>query len=294
METTRRVQDPLFLDRIRLEFAGVCNQVFAADGLEVKDLEALLKVCRKTAGYISLGLEERSHGNPALSEETLRNNPLVTIFRAGFGLALQLKWEVERWMGKAWFIQCGLGSGFWDEAWGGILSGLLQKRPRLFAQPSAEDSLKDFETLSEIEECRIAVRRMKLLDRLLKNLTARYHWKEEGSQDPPKTFYALLFTYWARQELSLNAGFEPLSEKQVKELFRGLRKSETGPPFRISGSEKGFIEALMAHSTDLDLESARVLRETLSLIWEKFAEEYALVEVRDLDGRYLKFISTSA
>jgi hypothetical protein len=40
-ETTSRITDPLFLDGIRLDFAGLCNQILSADGLFVDELEVL-------------------------------------------------------------------------------------------------------------------------------------------------------------------------------------------------------------------------------------------------------------
>ena len=91
MICARQVSDPLFLDRVRLDFAGLCNQILSADGLVVRDLDTLLGVCRKAAGLINLGLEKASGGDLSLGEEVLKSNPLVSLFRVGFGLALELR-----------------------------------------------------------------------------------------------------------------------------------------------------------------------------------------------------------
>ena len=46
IEAASRMMDPLLLDRIRLEFAGLCNQILSAEGLLVHGLEVLSTTCR--------------------------------------------------------------------------------------------------------------------------------------------------------------------------------------------------------------------------------------------------------
>jgi hypothetical protein len=292
MESTRRVSDPVFLERIRLEFAGLCNQVIAADSVLVNELEVLLRVCQKTAGFINLGLERLSEGKLALAEEYVRNNPLIDIFRVGFSLALELKWEAERWMKEAWFVLRKLGPSFWGEEWGGILLGLSQKRPRLFTEPYTEGSFKEFETLSEIIECRTALNRMMAVDRLLENITSGQALERKWAKDPFFTFHALIFTFWARLKLNHKPGLEPLSVRRVKDLFNRLREKETHAPYRMISHKKPFIEVLMSHASRFDEGRRKVLEETLSLLWEDFVQEYALVKETDLDGKFLRYILT--
>jgi hypothetical protein len=290
MESAARISDPVFVDRIRLEFAGLCNQVVAADRVVVNDLEELLKVCRKTAGFISLGLEKVSEGNLALAEEYVINNPLIALFRVGFGLAMELKWEAERWMNQAWFVRHTLDQSFWGEEWGGILTGLSEKKPLLFTQPYTEGSFKEFETLSEIIRCRIALNRMMAVDRLLENMSSGQTFGRKRMKDPFFTFHALIFTFWTRLELGHKPGFEPLSMSQVKQLFKRLRQEETEPPYRMMKHRNSFLETLMSHASRLDPDSGKVLEETLSLLWEDFVQEYALVEETDLEEKFVRFI----
>jgi hypothetical protein len=294
VESTRWISDPVFADRIRLEFAGLCNQVIAADRVVVNDLESLLKVCQKTAGFISLGLEKVSDGKLALAEEYVRNNPLIGLFRAGFGLTMELKWEAARWMSKAWFVRQKLEQSFWGEEWGGILIGLSEKKPRLFTQPYTEGSFKEFETLSEIIQCRTALDRMMAVDRLLENMSSGQAFERKRTKDPFFTFHALIFTFWARQTLDHKPGFEPLSMSRVKDLFKRLRQKETHSPYRMMNHRKSFIETLMSRAPRLDADTEKVLEETLSLLWEDFVQEYALVEETDLDRKFMRFILTVA
>jgi hypothetical protein len=285
-----RISDPLFMDRIRLEFAGLCNQVIAADGLEIGELEVLLKACRKAAGYISLGLEKVSDRQLPLSEEFLRSHPLLDIFRVGYGLALELRWEAEQWLKKAWFVREGFRHDFWEEEWEGILSGLLEKRPRLFVPARAGESYKDFENLSEIDACRAVLDRMMLLDRLLENIAFQFILKPALEKQPHVTFSALLFTYWARQELQIGPGFEPLAGEQIRDLLNQIRKGQKNPPYRLEAHDKPFVQTFMDRVSNFDAADKTNLKETLSHLWQGFAEEYAMVKAADLDPKFVKYL----
>jgi len=290
IESAGGISDPLFMDRIRLEFAGLCNQVIAADGVEVNDLEVLLKVCRKAAGYVSLGLEKVSDRKLPLSEEFLRSNPLLNIFRVGYGLALELKWKAEHWLKKAWFAKKGFGRDFWEEDWEGMLSGLLLTRPQLFVQKHAGESYRDFENLSEIDDCHAVLKGMIILDRLLENIASQHPLEPALGKHLQVTFSALIFTCWARQELKIDPGFGPLAGDQVRNLFKKIRKGEKKPPYRLMGHEKVFIRTFSGYASSLNEAGEVDWREPLSQLWQGFREEYALVKAADLDPKFVKYL----
>ena len=54
VEAMRRSGDPLLLDRIPLEFAELCSQVFSAEGISENTAEALENAVRKAAGYVRM------------------------------------------------------------------------------------------------------------------------------------------------------------------------------------------------------------------------------------------------
>jgi Family of unknown function (DUF6178) len=294
IESAGGISDPLFMDRIRLEFAGLCNQIIAAEGMEVDDLEVLLKVCRRAAGYISLGLEKVSDKKLPLSEEFLRSNSLIDIFRVGYGLALELKWEAEQWVKKAWFERKRLGRDFWEEHWGGILSGLLLRRPQVFVQTHAGESYKDFENLSEIDDCHTILKAMSILDRLLENIASQHTLKPALEKHLQVTFSSLIFTYWARQELKIDPGFGPLAGDQVRNLFKIIRKGEKKPPYRLVDHEKVFIQTFSGYASSLNAVGEMNWRETLSHLWQGFREEYALVKAADLDPKFVRYMLVMA
>lgn len=289
-ESMSRFTDNHLVERIRLEFAGLCNQILSAEGLRVDDLETLMHIYRKAAGYMHIGLERLTAGQIGLLEQYLKNNPLISIFRVGFGLALELKWEAERWLKEAWFARQGFNPDFWGEEWGGTLAGILQKRPRLYGVFQAGKEYRDFEQLVEIENCRTTLHRLILLDRLLENLTGKYPLEGDRIKDPLLTFHPLFFNFWSRQLLKIDPGFATISLDQMRDFFRLIRARHSKPPYKMLGFKDVFIKDFVSYASDFEPDAARTLKESLSILWQKFTEEYAWVATADLDGRFTRFI----
>jgi hypothetical protein len=285
-----RLRDPHLLDRIRLEFAGLCNQIQSADGLVVSDYEDLIKICRKAAGYLSLGLERLTAGNLPLSEKLLKQHPLLSIFRVGFGLALELKWEAERWMKEAWFDDLGFNPDFWGEEWGSTLSGLLEKRPRFFRGNTETENYRDFEQLSDIDYCRQTLRHLIALDHILKSLTSTYPLSPTMVQDPLSTFHPLIFTFWARKRLILQPGFAPLFPEQMRGFFEKIRGRAERPPYRMTRFKDIFIDDILSVVSDLDRGEESQFVDTLSSLWSLFVDEYAWVPEEELDEKFTRFL----
>jgi hypothetical protein len=284
--------DPALLDRIRLEFAGLCNQIISADRIKVSEAEDLVRVCRKAAGYINAGLERLAGESLERCRNYLMENPLQHLFRVGFSLALQVKWEAERWVKEAWFVRSDLKPAFWGE-WGGFLVGILQKRPLLYRGPSSHPAYSHFEDSTDLQGCREILQQMKALDSLLERISSGHPVEKEWAKEPFFTFHALILNFWARQKLNIQPGFAPLSLQDVTRFFRLLRSGSDSPPFRMEEFKEIFVQDLAAYGGDLNPESIEALRPALCMVWDKFTEEYAWVATADLDGRYLKFILTS-
>jgi len=285
-----RLTDPLLLDRIRLEFAGLCNQIISADGLVVSEFEGLIQTCRKAASYLSLGLERVTEGDLPLSEQLLKQNPLLSIFRVGFGLALELKWDAERWIKVAWFHSVGLKPDFWGEEWGATLSGLLQRRPIFYSGNLEKENYREFEESSDIKSCKDSLGHMIALDRILESLTSKYPLMSTRMKDPLLTFHPLLFTFWARKQLKLKLGFAPLSIGQVRTFFKKIRGKTEKPPYRMAKFKEAFIGDLMSFSPERESGEEEQVRGTLAFQWKQFEEEYAQVREEELDERFSRFI----
>ncbi len=286
--TLEGVGDSLFLDRIRLEFAGLCNQIFSADSVKFEGIEALTRICKKAAGYINIGLEILSGGSLDISGQYVKNNPLISIFRVGFGRALELKWEAERWKKVAWFQRQDLSPDFWGDEWGGTLKGILREKPLFFSGSKEGEDYRDFEGLEEVESCRTILDRLVILDMLMEAVASRFRINVNMLDDPLVSFYPILFTSWARTILKLEGDFAPLSLDQVKEFFILMRRGDKAPPFRMPGQGDAFIRDLISYLGDFGPGDHVLLKDTLSLLWQDFEEEYALVEVKDMDHRFMK------
>lgn len=290
MEVVSGLRDPIFLDRLRLEFAGLSNQLMSADGLTVRGLEDLVETCKKAARLVNLAIERACGRDLASAEDLLRHHSLVTLFRVGFGMVLKLKWEAERWLKGSWFYGQGLDTGFWGEYWGGILSGLLQKRPRFYVGTREGEEFRDFEWISDLSECMEVLRRLMVLDSLLQRLTQVYQLEDMEDYEEI-TYHPLLFNLWSRLLLEIQPSFSGISIEQAKSLFSRLRAGSMKPPYDMSAFEERFVKDLMAYAVHAEPEAASILRDTLSLIWQEFSEEYEQVSIHDLDGRYSKFIT---
>jgi hypothetical protein len=289
-EAISGISDPLLLDRLRLEFAGLCNQILSAEGLTTTDFDILTGVCGRAAGYLNLAMEEAGNHDPALAETIIKMNSLLTIFRVGFGLALKLKWEADPWQKQSWFYSKGWPSDFWGERWGGTLSGLFAYKPVFYAGLSEREQYRDFAASSDLDECRMVLQRVIILDKLLKQLAEQYPLDKNSFHGGEPNFYQLLFNFWSRLLLKLDPGFPRISLKHLKTLFRKLRAGDEKPPYRMPGLEINFINDFLGYAPALDSESSALLRDSLSLIWREFSEEYAWVSISDLDGRYSKFL----
>ncbi|MBW2065279.1 MAG: hypothetical protein JRJ03_10155 [Deltaproteobacteria bacterium] len=286
----KRTADPLFMDRIRVEFAGLCNWILSADGLFQRDLDGLVDTCRKAASYLSLGLERVSGSDLSQAELVLRNNPLVDVFRVGYGMALKLKWEAERWIKDAWFAKNGYDLSLWGEQRGEVLDGLLQKNPRFYVGGGGNRDYKYFERLSEIGQCLKVLRHMMVVDGLLEKLTGLYPVDEEYMQEEGVSFKAMLFNFWARDLLKMPPGFSRIAPEDARKFFEIIRSGTRLPPYLMPGSQERFVDFFAGYASDSHPESLSGLRDALSEIWQEFREEYEWVPADELEARYSRFI----
>ncbi len=290
MEVVGRIGDPIFLDRLRLEFAGLANQILSADGIVAHEIETLVEACKKGARLLNLAIEKACGNDLSSAEKLLRSHSLVTLFRVGFGMGLKLKWEAERWLKGSWFYRHGMDVDFWGEHRGGILKGLLAKRPRLYVGPGQKEEYRDFEWLSDLAKCLKVLLGLMVLDSLLERLAESYRIRGPFSANA-RTCHSFLFNLWARRFLGLEPSFSGMSLAQAKNLLGKLRGRDKGPPYRMAGFKTVFIKEFMSHATNSDPEAASILREELSQLWKEFQEEYERVPLGDLDARFSRFLS---
>lgn len=289
--TVSGINDHLILDRLRLEFGGLCNQILSADRIRFESVDDLIGVCRKAGGYINIGLEKLSGKNRGIAEEFIKNHPLTILFRAGFSQALELKWQARRWLESSWFVKGGLDPDFWGNNYGETLKGVLLEKPLYYSESKENEPFRDFRSLDEIAEAEIILNRMAFLDMLLENIiTERNDPDLETAGDKDITVYSLLFTIWIKKIIGLPEDFQPLSLKDTRETFEKLREGEKSVPYKMSSRKKLFIEFCGSFSIPKEHYSPFFIEETLSELWNDFVEEYSMIEVSDLDPKYSKYI----
>ena len=292
IQTLLKLSDETLLDRIRLEFSGLCNQILSAEGFSDWSVEHLEEIQRQVAGYLNLILKERSHEETKTAEKLLRYNTLVSLFRAGFGLAVKLKWKAERWLKACWFRKAGLEPSFWGEAWEGTLTGVLKDRPLFHDGAESSEDYRHFQSLSDLSATENILSLLDALDRLMASLTKRYPLPSSAETGGPfqLTVHQLLLTLWARQQMGFSPGFIPLSYKTAESFLTMLREGDTVPPYRMFGFEVQFLETFSVPDGDFTTGSSEKLKDALTWIWQDFSDEMAFVRTEALNTRYSKYV----
>ncbi len=285
------IQDPIVLDRIRLEFAGLVNQILSAEGVPVNDLEVMGRACRRAASYLNLALERLGLGNLSKAGELVAEVALVSLFRVGYGMALNLGWRARRWVHGSWFRKMGLKPGFWGESWGSSLEGLLRKRPARFCGADQAEDFRDFIHLEELEEASKILERLRILDSLLESLVERYPLDRGLLAHPEATFHPLIFNLWGACMLGKKGSISPMELGDAMKFLRLLRSRDRRAPYKMPGFEKEFVKFFLEHVPEKDRE---LLSQTMSIIWREFRDEYERIPLEELNAKFSRLIRIRA
>ena len=284
----KRIKESHILERLQTEFAGMCNQIISADGLVVRDKEALAGVVRKACGYLSIGIEKVTGGVPEKTAHLLQEFSLPHIFRVGYGAALKLRWKTEKWLKESWFVRESFSLSFWGDGWSEILEGLLRKRPLFYTTSSKDGPYREFSTLEDITHCHRVLDEIMALDHLLSLLFAQTAVAHPIKAYQPVIYKNLLLTSWARHHLVLTEEIEPLSVKEMKVFFRNLW-GKGAKPYRVDTKMKeAFLDWLQMRSGQAIAETPGSVGITIDRLFSELEKEYGSVAVNDLDPRYIK------
>jgi len=282
------IEDPFLLERMRLEFSGLCNMIMSAEGIVPEDVKDLERVCLEGSGYVSAALEHLCGGNLSRAGLLLKDNAIVTFFRIGFGLALDVGRSARKWAAESWWTSRGLPPDFWGNRWGGPLWGILQPKPVFPSAPGGveEGVYRGFRSLGEIRECSSILEKVIALDGLMRALTERGDTEYSFPAGPDVTVQALLITLWARDRLSLQLDFAPVSVEEARGLLSDLKPGYSGRPGVSSIHRRSFMDFFLGRAFPEGSGSSRALEEALSDVWEEFRDEYRHVRPEDLDPRF--------
>ncbi len=286
----RRIGDHHTLERLQMEFAGMCNQIISADSLSVREKEDLAAVVRKACGYLDIGLQKLDGTDPDKGARLIQAHALNQIFRVGYGTGLELKWKTEKWFKNSWFVNQTLGLAFWGRQWEGILGGLLRKRPLYYAGLSEGEPYREFKALEEITHCHKAVDQIMAMDRLLSLVLTHGSLAHRIKADQPLNYKNLLLTCWARNQLGLSEAVKPLLVEELKAFFRNLWRPG-GKPRRVEkGMRQSFWDWLMGRSGLAAAEIQNQVGVVLDSLFRELENEYGSVSIEDLDPRYVRHV----
>jgi len=274
------------LEQIEGEFAGMCNLIIAADQKTIRERGELRSVVKKASGYISIGLERLTKDNGEIDVNRcafyLQKYPLASIFKVGYGLALELKWRAEKWRKQSWFEKEGLPLSFWGEEWLGVLGGLLIKKPLFFDNYRTGLLYREFVSFGDIEETENTLNQIEAFDDFL----AETKIKPVPIEASLLTHKNLLLTFWARNYLALSKDLFQLSFAEFQRFFNDLWDSK-GKPRKICLSMKtSFMNFLSDQAGLTSSEISERVGHALEDLFNELEKEYGEVSRKDLDPRY--------
>jgi len=291
VRTLAGIQDQASLQQLQTEFAGLCNQVISADQNMVREKTDLTQVVDKVSGYISLGLEkigaEATDQDPYRSANMIQTYLLADIFRVGYGCALSLKWQADKWRHESWFQQTGLPLGFWGEAWLGILGGLLIKKPLFFDNYASGALYREFGDLNDISRTQTSLDQIIAMDHLLSLMSLDLTATPKGGFF---TYANLLLTLWANHYLGQSRDAkapQPISLKRFRRFFDALWENKNAPRRISNAMRENFLNWLAHRTTLATFEITERLGPSLEALFQMVENELGSVAARDLDPRYI-------
>ncbi len=281
--------------QMEVELAGLTNRLIMADHKPVRDRADLRRAVQKACGYINIGLAALAEeaGESTLkakkSAALMVQHSLPSLFRLGFGHALRLKWQADRWFHDSWFREQGLALTFWGEAWMGILGGLLIKKPLFYDRDLAGQHYREFAHMQEIDATRAALSRIIAMDRFLSRLTIDFDFPADAFI----TYKNLLLTLWVRESLGLSQTIEPIDLSVFRPFFSDqlFAPRPSGPSLAPASIRLSAKQSFMSWLVDWsDLSENKIMSRIGPTLDDLFAEiegELGRVRSKHIDPRFI-------
>lgn len=275
------------LEQIQIEFAALCNLIISADQKKIREKDELKSVVKKACGYINIGLEKLTEDDGDLDAgrcaAVVQKYPLSSIFKVGFGLALELKWRAEKWQKKSWFKRNGLLLGFWDQDRMGVLGGLLIKKPLFYDNYKTGVLYREFVAIQDIEDTENTLNEIVALDEILSLMNIEPELVSEGYL----TYKNFVLTLWARNCLGLSEELLPLPFDAFRNFFNDLWAGKDKPRKTSLTMKKSFLNWLSDKTGLTHYEITQKLGQTLENLFNEIESEVGEVSGEDLDPRYI-------
>lgn len=283
----KRIETNEVLEQIQSEFAGLCNQIVAADQETIRDRELLSAIVKKACGYLNIGLEsltaEGKQHDINRATALIQQYPLAGIFRVGYGRALELKWKAERWRKTSWFEKEGLLLNFWDQDGMGVLGGLFIKKPLFYDNYATGVLYREFISTEDVDKTAKVLNEIIYLDELL----ALTDFKLERISDGSLTYKNLLLTLWVSNYLGLSKKPAPLTLDEFKRFFDDLWSGEGKPRKTSRKMKEAFLHWLSDLTGQALYEISQKLDQTLENLFNEIESELGKVSSKDLVPEYI-------
>ena len=275
------------LEQVQSEFVGLCNRVISADQKTIREKDELISIVKKASGYLNIGLEKLTEDIGERDTEhcttLMQNYPLSSIFRVGFGLALELKWRAERWLKKCWFSNKGLPLSFWGEEWMGALGGLLIKKPLFYDNYKTGELYREFISIDDIKKTEYILNEIIAFDELFSLISIEPDPAAKGYL----TYKNFILTLWVRHTLGLSEKLIPLTFDEFRGFFDDLwadkeQLRKTSLPIKES-----FLDWVSSKTGLVHYEISQRLGQSFENLFKEIESEYGKVSRNDLDPRYI-------
>ncbi|RPH50222.1 MAG: hypothetical protein EHM85_11175 [Desulfobacteraceae bacterium] len=275
------------LNNLQAEFAALCNRIISADQKTIKSRDELTEIVKKACGYLSIGLGRMTAEGkkPDINHTAalIEKFHLENIFRTGFGLAVELKEQAEKWLKRSWFREQGFPLLFWGEEWMGFLGGLLIKKPLYFDNYKTGHLYRDFLSLSDMTESSKILEEIIALDDLFSLIGS----DTRRVKDRSLNFKKLLLTLFAGNSLGLSKDAVPLPYDDFVRFFATLWTGR-GKSRRINLAVKESFLSWLTERTGLKAsEITEKLGRVLDNLFAEIESELKKVSQHDLDPRYI-------
>lgn len=275
------------LEQIQSEFAGLCNRIISADQKTIREKDELISIVKKACDYLNIGLEklteDKGERDAGHYTTLMQNYPLSSIFRVGFGLALELKWRAERWLKKSWFSSEGLLLGFWGEEWMGVLGGLLIKKPLFYDNYKTGELYREFISIDDIKKTGTMLNEIIAFDELFSLISIEPDPATKGYL----TYKNFILTLWARHTLGLSEELIPLTFDEFRGFFDDLWAGKEQPRKTSLSIKESFLDWVSSKTKLVHYEISQRLGQSFENLFSEIESEYGNVPRNDLDPRHI-------
>jgi len=221
-------------ERVLYEFLSVANRILVADGADTGDPRSHRAAIRKAAGFVTIALSSRGAERVEDAAELLGEVPTIELFREGFAGAVELQQRVRKLKSEGWASGHARALELLDQPIRGRVEGLLERRP-MFFDLAEEDIgvLREFRTVSELEQARVAVEMAEALGRLLiegMGLELERVLAVSVSAPEEHRFSTLLATLLAWHTTRGEVRGDPLPADVVADFLRTVASRRTAAP----------------------------------------------------------------